>query len=63
MPEVCDHYIGAEILLPRGDWMARGQVVVQSLDAYGKSMGRAYTSSIHDTRINQVEFAGGKVQN
>ena len=27
MSEVGDHYIGAEILLPRGDQMARGHVV------------------------------------
>ena len=26
MPEVGDHYIGAEILLPRGDEMARGHI-------------------------------------
>ena len=28
MPEVGDHYIGAEMLLPRGDEMTRGHVVV-----------------------------------
>ena len=28
MPEVCDHYIGAKILLPRGDKMTMGHVVV-----------------------------------
>ena len=30
MPEAGDHYIGAEILLPREDEMARGQVVALS---------------------------------
>ena len=30
MPEVGDHYMGAEILLPRGNQMARGHKVVRS---------------------------------
>ena len=30
MPEVGDHYIGSEILLPRGDQMVRGHVAVRS---------------------------------
>ena len=33
MPEVGDHYIGAEILLSRGDKMARGHVVAHSCDS------------------------------
>ena len=33
MPEVGDHYIGAEILLPRGDEMANYNVVFWSHDA------------------------------
>ena len=40
MPQVGDHYIGAEILLPRGDEMARRQVVAWSHDAMGNVMGR-----------------------
>ena len=32
MPEVGDHYNGLEILLPRGDEMARGKVVAWSHD-------------------------------
>ena len=30
MPEVSDHYIGPEILLPTGDQMAKGHVVARS---------------------------------
>ena len=60
MPEMGDHSIGAEILLPLGDDMARGRVVVQSCDASGNIMGRAHTN-ILDTRMYQVDFAGGKV--
>ena len=61
MPEVGDHYIGAEILLPRGDQMARGHVVARSRDANGNVMGRSHTNPILDTRTYQVEFTGGEV--
>ena len=40
MPEVGDHNIGAEILLPRGDEMAKGHVVALSHYANGNVMGR-----------------------
>ena len=35
MPDVEDHNVGEEILLPRGDKMARGHIVAQSCDANG----------------------------
>ena len=38
MPEVDDHYLEAEIWLPRGDEMIRGYVVAQSGDASGNIM-------------------------
>ena len=62
MPEVSDHYIGVEILLPRGDQMARGHVVASSRDAEGNVMGRSHTNPILDTRMYQIEFAGVKVR-
>ena len=46
MSEVADHNIGAEILLPRGEQMARGQLVVSS----------------YDTVMYQVEYAGGEIK-
>ena len=61
MPEVGDYYIGVEILLPRGDQLARSHVVARSQDANGNVMGRSCTNPILDTRIYQVEFAGGEV--
>ena len=61
IPEVGDLYIGAEILLPRGDQMARGHVVAISRDANQNVMGRPHTNQILDTRMYQVEFTGGKV--
>ena len=62
MPEVGDHYIGAEILLPRGDQMARGHVVARSRDTNGNVMERSHTNSILDARMYQVEFTGGEVK-
>ena len=56
MPEVCDHYIGAEILLPRRDQMARGQEVTWSCDGIGNVIGRAHINLIHGTMMYQIEF-------
>ena len=61
MPEMGGQYIGDEILLHRGDEMAIGLVVVQSHKTYGNIMDRAHANPIMDTRLYQVEFAGGKV--
>ena len=60
-PKVWDHYVGAYILLPREDQMARGHVVACSHDASGNVMGKAHKDPILDTRIYQVEFAVGVV--
>ena len=46
MPEVGDHYIGAEKVPIIGDKMARGHVVAQSSDANENIMGRAYANPI-----------------
>ena len=50
-PEVDDHYIGAEILLPRWDQVARGNVVARSKDTNGNVMGRSHTNPMLDTRM------------
>ena len=60
MQQVGDHYIGAEILLTRGDKMARGHIVVQSCDANGKVMCSAHTKPILDIRMYQVEVTQGQ---
>ena len=61
MPGVGDHFIGAEMLLPGGDRMARGHVVARSRDTDRNVMSRSHTNPILDTRMYQVEFAGGEV--
>ena len=60
MPEVGDHYEGAEILLPGRDQITRGHVVARIRDINGNLMGRSHTKWILDTRTDQVEFTGGK---
>ena len=40
MPEAGDHYIGTEILLPRGDNMARSHAVAQSHNSNRNAMAR-----------------------
>ena len=62
MPEVGDYYIGAEILLARGDQMARGHVVVRSCDSNENVMGRSHTNQMLDTKMYHVEFAGVEIK-
>ena len=61
MPEVGDHCIGAKLLPPRGDKMARGQVGARSQDANGNVMGSFHTNPTLNMRIYQVESTGGEV--
>ena len=51
MPEVGDQYIGAEILLPRRNKMARGH------NTGGNVMGRVHANPIIDTRLYEVKFS------
>ena len=51
MPEVGDHYVGAEILLPRGDQMARGHIVAKSRDSNENVMGKPHLNPILDTKM------------
>ena len=60
IPEVVDHYVGADTLLPKGDQMAGGNIVAKGHDANGDVKGRAHANPTLDTRVYQVEFAGGK---
>ena len=61
MPEAGDYYIGAELLLPGGDQMARDHVVARSQDANGNVMGRSHTNTILDMRMYMVEIAGCEI--
>ena len=48
-------------MLLRRDKKARGHVVARSQGTNGTVMGRYHTTSILDSRMYQVEFAGGEV--
>ena len=61
MPEVGDHYIGADTLRSRGEQMARGHVVEQSCDSSGNVMGSAHANLFLDTRMYRIEFAEGEI--
>ena len=62
MPEVSDYYIGAEILLPRGDQMARGHVVTRKIDAKGNVMGRSHTTRSWIQGYIKLSSPGAKLQ-
>ena len=54
-------YVNAEILLPRGDTTARGQVVCQKHDTDGKLIGRSNQIPIFVTCLYEVEFPWGEM--
>ena len=53
-----NQYVNAEILLPRGDRMARGKVVHQKHDANGNLIVRSNQNPILDTCLYEV---GGEI--
>ena len=60
-PEIGDNYVNTEVMLPRGDHMARGKVIRRKRDAKGNPIGRANNNPILDTRQYEVQFADGEV--
>ena len=59
-PEVGDNYVGADLMLPRGQGVARCRVVKRSRDNDGQPIGRANDNLILDTREYVVEFEDGE---
>ena len=53
--------MNAEILLPRGDKMARGQVVCCMHDANSNPIGRSNQNHILYTHLYDLEFLGKKM--
>ena len=62
IPDVADQYIGAKILSPRGDQMARCHVLAQSYSTNRNVVGRAHANPILDIRLYLVEFSGARLQ-
>ena len=60
MPDVENHYIGVDILLPRGDPMVRCHVLTHSNDFNGNIVDRGHRNQILNTSMYEVEFAGGE---
>ena len=56
-----DLYVNAELLLPRGDNMARGCMVCWKHDADGNLIGRSNQNPILDRHLHEVEFPGGEM--
>jgi len=60
-PEAGDNLVSAQVLLPRGDTLARGRVKCRKRDAHGNPTGRANANPILDTRSYLVEFDDGEI--
>lgn len=55
-PDHEDQYIGAEVVLPRGERYLSGTVKRRRLDASGTAIGRHHTNPLLDTREYVVSF-------
>ena len=56
-----DHYLNAEVLLPRDGDMVSGKVTGRKRDSDGNLTGTKHQNPILDTRIYEVEFPDGEV--
>ena len=61
MLEFGDYCISAEVLLPRGDQMTTGHVVVRNQDTNGNNWSRSNTNPVLDTKAYQIEFTAGEI--
>ena len=59
-PITYDTYIGAEVVLPKGNGMVSGTVKSRVKDFEGLPIGKADKNPILDTRVYNVEFSDGE---
>jgi len=59
--ETLDKLLAAEVILPKGDYQFVGKVIGRKRDANGNPVGRANSNPILDTRVYEVEFPDGSV--
>ena len=59
-PITYDTYIGAEVVLPKGNDMASGTVKSRVKDFEGQPIGKADKNPILDTRVFNVKFSYGE---
>jgi len=60
--EEYDKYISAEVILPKGDQMVLGKVIARKRDINDNPIGVAHSNPIFDTRLYQVQFPEGHVE-
>ena len=58
-PMTYDTYIGAEVVLPKGNDLVSGTVKSRVKDFEGQPIGKADMNPIMDARVNNVEFSDG----
>jgi hypothetical protein len=61
-PEFLDNYISAHVLLLKGDTFTKGQVIVRKHDIDGNIIGKPHTNLILDSRIYEVQFEDGHIE-
>jgi hypothetical protein len=61
-PDVLDQYLSAQVQLPLGDELVLGKVIARKRDAHGNPIGHSASNPIFDTRVYQVEFPSGRVE-
>jgi hypothetical protein len=61
-PESFDKYIAAEVIIPKGDQLLLEKVTQRKHDLDGNPIGKGNSNPIFDTRIYQVEFPDGHVE-
>jgi len=61
-PDSYDEYLTAQILLPVGGEMAKGQVTKHRRDHNGRPIGVRHSNPILDTREYEVQFPDGSTQ-
>ena len=60
-PDTYDQYVGAEVLLQKGDQVQSGRVVGRKRKRDGSLFGSSNVNPILDTRTYEVEFPDGEV--
>ncbi len=61
-PQSYDAMIAADLLLPQGDVLVPARVIARKHDAQGNPIGITNPNPILDSRIYEVQFPDGKVQ-
>jgi hypothetical protein len=56
-----DQYVGAKVVLPKGDAMMNAKVRGRKCQADVTLLGKAHANTILDTRTYEVEFADGQL--